>query len=248
MGQDGQPGADRRTFLKSAMAGSAAAATGAAGAGTALAQGTRPAPAPAATAAGPTSPSGYVFLTPDEGAFVEALVDHMIPADALTPSGTALGIHVYIDRALASGWGQGARLYRQGPWKSGTANQGYQLPLTPAQLWREGIAATDAHCLKAWGRRFDQLASADRQGLLVAMQGGKVSFAGGPPARTFFAMAYQNVMEGLFADPIYGGNRDKAGWKMIGFPGVVAVHARNIDAYRGRAFPAGNPLGIADMS
>ena len=97
-------------------------------------------------------------------------------------------------------------------------------------------------------RGFDQLAAADREALLVAMQGGKVSFAGGPPSRAFFAMAYQNVMEGLFADPIYGGNRDKAGWKMIGFPGVVAVHARNIDTYRNRPFPAGNPLGIADMS
>ena len=243
MGHDGQSGSDRRTFLKGAVVGSAAAASCATATGAVLAQGTRPAPPGAA----PTPP-GYVFLTPDEAAFVEALVDHMVPADSLTPSGTALGINVYIDRALASGWGQGARLYRQGPWKSGTANQGYQLPLTPAQLWREGIAATDAHCLKTWGKRFDQLAATDRQNLLVAMQGGKVSFAGGPPARTFFNMAYQNVMEGLFADPIYGGNRDKAGWKMIGFPGVVAVHARNIDTYRDRPFPAGNPLGIADMS
>jgi len=243
MGHDGQSGSDRRTFLKGAVVGGAAAASGATATGAALAQGARPAAATAAPA-----PTGYAFLSPDEVAFVEALVDHLIPADALTPSGTALGIPVYIDRALASGWGQGARLYRQGPWKSGTANQGYQLPLTPAQLWREGIAATDAHCLKTWGRRFDRIAAADRQNLLLAMQGGKLSFADGPPARAFFAMAYQNVMEGLFADPMYGGNRDKAGWKMIGFPGVVAVHARNIDTYRDRPFPAGNPLGIADMS
>jgi gluconate 2-dehydrogenase gamma chain len=79
------------------------------------------------------------------------------------------------------------------------------------------------------------------------LQAGKITFENGPPARTFFTMLYGNVMEGLFADPIYGGNRDKAGWKMIGFGGVVAVHQQNVEKYRGQKFPV-DPLGIADMS
>ena len=55
-------------------------------------------------------------------------------------------------------------------------------------------------------------------------------------------------MEGMFADPIYGGNRDKAGWKMIGFPGVIAINPENIDeVQRQPAFPT-NPVGIADLS
>ena len=49
---------------------------------------------------------------------------------------------------------------------------------------------------------------------------------------------YQTVMEGMFSDPIYGGNRNKAGWKMIGFPGVIAVHRENIEKYRDKKFPA----------
>ena len=63
----------------------------------------------------------------------------------------------------------------------------------------------------------------------------------------FFATVYQNVMEGMFSDPIYGGNRDKAGWKMIGFPGVIAVHGQNVEKFRDKKYTA-NPVSIADMS
>ena len=80
------------------------------------------------------------------------------------------------------------------------------------------------------------------------LSGGKITLAGDLPGRTFFVALYQNVMEGMFSDPIYGGNRDKIGWKMIGFPGVMANNAENVKQYSdGRRFAA-NPVGIADMS
>ena len=79
------------------------------------------------------------------------------------------------------------------------------------------------------------------------LRAGKVNFDGGLPSRAFFAALYQNVMEGMFSDPIYGGNRNKAGWKMIGFPGVIAVHRENVAKYRDKPYPA-DPISIADMS
>jgi hypothetical protein len=30
-------------------------------------------------------------------------------------------------------------------------------------------------------------------------------------------------MEGMFADPVYGGNEDFAGWRLVGFPGAQAI-------------------------
>ncbi len=60
-------------------------------------------------------------------------------------------------------------------------------------------------------------------------------------------MLYQTVMEGIFSDPIYGGNRNKAGWKMIGFHGAIAVNRENVAKYRDKAFPT-DPMGIADLS
>ena len=80
-----------------------------------------------------------------------------------------------------------------------------------------------------------------------AVNAGKATFENGPPSRVFFGMLYQNVMEGMFADPIYGGNRNKAGWKLIGFPGVIAVHYANVEKFRDKKYSV-DPLGIADMS
>jgi gluconate 2-dehydrogenase gamma chain len=235
-------GVGRRDFLKSAVVGGAAAAATAGIAPSAQAIEPAAAPAPSAPAA-----AGYSFLNLDEAAFVEALVDHMVPADELTPKGTDLGINIYIDRALAGAWGKGDRLYMQGPWKPGVPSQGYQLPLTPAQLYRAGIAATNAHCRKAYGKTFDSLGEQQREEVLVGLSSGKLAFEDGLPVRVFWTTLYQTVMEGMFSDPIYGGNRDKAGWRLIGFPGAIAVHRENVEKFRDKPFPA-DPLGIADMS
>jgi gluconate 2-dehydrogenase gamma chain len=229
-------GLGRRDFLKGAVAGGAAAAT------PHLSEGAQAEPAATTPAA-----AGYTFLNLAEAAFVEALVDHMVPADELTAKGTDIGINIYIDRALAGGWGKGERLYMQGPWKLGVPSQGYQLPLTPAQLYRAGIEATNAHCRKTYGKSFDRLDEQQREEVLVALSSGKLSFDNGLPSRVFWSTLYQTVMEGMFSDPIYGGNRDKAGWRLIGFPGAIAVHRENVEKFRDKKFPA-DPIGIADMS
>jgi gluconate 2-dehydrogenase gamma chain len=237
-------GFGRRDFLKGAVAGAAAATSLPQNAEAQQAAATQP--ATAATAAAADS-AGYSFLNLDEAAFVEALVDHMVPADHLSPRGTDIGINIYIDRALAGAWGKGDRLYMQGPWKQGVPSQGYQLPLTPAQLYRAGIEATNAHCRKAYGKPFDRLDEKQREEFLLALSSGKITFDNGLPARTFWGVLYQTVMEGMFSDPIHGGNRNKAGWKLIGFPGVIAVHRENVEKYRDKKFPA-DPVSIADMS
>ena len=239
-------GFGRRDFLKGAAAG-AAAVTSVPRQAEAQ-QATQGAPAAqAATASATPEGAGYAFLNIDEAAFVEALVDHMVPADDLTPKGTDIGINIYIDRALAGAWGKGDRLYMQGPWKPGVPSQGYQLPLTPAQLYRAGIEASNAHCRKTYGKTFDRIDDKQREEFLVALSSGKVTFDSGLPARVFWGVLYQTVMEGMFSDPIYGGNRNKAGWKLIGFPGAIAVHRENVERFRDKEFP-NNPVGIADMS
>src|SRR3954469_11776887 len=191
---------DRRDFLKGAVVGGAAAAGATSAIATpdiALAQQALPATPTAAPGA-----AGYAFLNLDEAAFVEALVDHMVPADEVSPKGTDLGVNIYIDRALAGGWGKGDRLYMQRPWKQGTPSQGYQLPLTPAQLYRAGIEATNAHCRKVFGKSFDRIEDAQRQEVLIGLSTGKITFDNGLPARLFWATMYQTVIEGMYSDPI----------------------------------------------
>jgi gluconate 2-dehydrogenase gamma chain len=118
----------RRGFLKGA-AGVAAALTG----HSEIAQAKAPAQS---TAPRTTASDVYLTLTAAEAAFLSAAYDTFIPADKLTPSGTACGLVVYMDRQLAGAWGSGARLYRSGPFLQGKPEHGYQLPLTPREFSR----------------------------------------------------------------------------------------------------------------
>jgi len=67
------------------------------------------------------------------------------------------------------------------------------------------------------------------------------------PARAFFNIVLQNTMEGYFADPIHGGNHNKAVWKMIGFPGAIGMYADDIEKYRNKKYDV-EPKSIQDLS
>src|ERR1700677_245186 len=140
------------------------------------------------------------------------------------PGGREAGVAFYIDQQLSGQFGYAAKRYRHGPWQpDASPDFGYQLPLTPQQVYRLGIAATNAYCEKTYGKTFDKLSSAHQDDVLTALDGAKLSFDA-VPVKTFFEMLYGNTVEGFFADPLYGGNRDKVGWKLIGFPGAAAAY------------------------
>jgi gluconate 2-dehydrogenase gamma chain len=138
-------------------------------------------------------------------------------------------------------------MYRAGPFRRGKPEQGYQLTLTPREYFAAGIAAANAWTRKSYGGKdFDRLAPADRVTALKAMEDGKAEFENFS-SRDFFAQLHGITMAGFFSDPIYGGNRDKIGWKVLGFPGLPATYADKIDAYRDKRYVA-DPQSIADFS
>ena len=222
------------------------------GAGTAVAAGLAPASAGSAeqsSAAPPPSaaePDAFVTLTAPEAAFIVAAVDTIIPADELSPAGSDCGVAVFIDRQLGSAWGGGAKMYRSGPFLKGKPEQGYQLALTPREYFAAGIAAANEWTRKTYGRDFDLLPAAQRAEALKAMDEGTAQFANFS-SRAFFGQLLGITMAGFFSDPIYGGNRDKVSWKMLGFPGLPAIYADKIDAYRDKRYVA-EPQSIADFS
>ncbi len=168
----------------------------------------------------PQRGTGYVWFNPAEAAFVEAAVDRMIPKDEVGPSGTEADVPLFIDRQLAGGFGHGEHYYLGGPWPKGTPEQGYQSRLTPAGLYRAAISAIDGWARNQHGKVFHGLGPDDQDAVLNALESGAAKLGGGVEAKTFFDMFLQNVKEGYFADPVYGGNKDMAAWKMIGFPGA----------------------------
>jgi gluconate 2-dehydrogenase gamma chain len=235
----------RRRFLLGAGLAGASVATGLAAPVAAEAQTQNPAPAAAAPAAS-AEPETYLALTPTEVAFVSAVADTMIPADELSPSGTDCGVVTYIDRQLAGAYGASAKMYRMGPFRRGKPEQGFQLALTWREYFAAGIEATNDWARKTYGKDFDQLAPADRAAALTAMEEGKAEFAHFS-AKAFADRLHAIVMEGFFADPMYGGNRNMAGWKLLGFPGLPATYKDAVDKYYDKRYVA-PPRSIADFS
>ena len=131
--------------------------------------------------------------------------------------------------------------------EAGRTQPGLPAAAHPADLYRAGIASTNAYCHNTFGKQFDQLDEAQREQVLVDLSAAKITFSDGLPVRAFWGTVYQTVMEGMFSDPIYGGNRHKASWRMLGFPGAIAVNRENVERFRDKPFP-NDPVGISDLS
>jgi gluconate 2-dehydrogenase gamma chain len=187
----------------------------------------------------------YSYLHPAEVRFLEAATERLIPADAEFGGAREAHVPFFIDGQLASAWGVHGRQYRQGPWREGTPEQGWQSPLTPQEVYRLGIAEADSHCRAAHDRPFHALPPATQDDVLHAMEAGDLAWESVPCA-LFFSLLLRNTIEGYFADPLYGGNADKVGWRLIGFPGVAA--SDYVDLLRQHNVPYDvEPVSILDI-
>ena len=165
----------RQFLLEACVAGTAVAAAPLPATTPAEAQGGQPAPAGGPAASPETE--AFQTLHPSEVAFFMAAADTIIPADALSPSGTECGVVTFIDRQLAGAWGGGAKMYRNGPFRKAKPEYGYQLPLTPREFFAAGIVATNAWVNKTRGKDFDRLAPKERDDVLKTMDQGKAELA-----------------------------------------------------------------------
>ena len=163
----------------------------------ALAQGH---PQHAATdAVAPTQPHGPghgAFLNNDDAATVAAFTERLMPGAAGKPGAHEAGVLNYIDLALSGAYADLQDFYRR------------------------GLMHLDAYCRKTHNAPFVQLAPAQQDQVIATLEQGKDTGFTWPSAQVFFNTVRNHTMEGMFADPIYGGNKDFAGWRLIGFPGA----------------------------
>src|SRR5207245_7356226 len=171
----------RRRFLKSVGALGAATIPAAAGA--------------QQHAHGAAKGENYMFGSAAEVAFLDATVARLIPADDLGPGAKEAGVTYFIDQQLFGGFGTMAKMYRQGPHAEGTPQQGYQSPLTPQEVYRAAITEINAACAKQYGKSFAELATAQQDEVLRALDEGKFPLEA-VPARFFFNMLLDNTIEG----------------------------------------------------
>jgi gluconate 2-dehydrogenase gamma chain len=191
--------------------------------------------------AGVDNLSGWTWFSDAEAAFVTAAVARLIPADDLGPGAVEAGVPTFIDRQLAGAYGRGERWYMQGPWSAGLPTQGWQTRMTPAGLYRAAVKAIDAAAEHESHAAFARLAPADQDALLKRLEKGEVALEG-VDGKAFFTQLLQNTLEGFWSDPIYGGNRDMAGWKLIGFPGARYDNSSFV-AQHGEKYPL-PPVGL----
>lgn len=190
----------------------------------------------------PVRPGPWEFFTAEEAAAIEALVDRLIPADPKIPGGKDAGCAVFIDRQLAGAYGSAQGLYMRPPFQEGTPQQGLQSAKTPAEHYRAALAALDKHCRSTQsGKPLAALSDEQKDKIIAGLEDGSLQLENVHGPR-FFDQLLQNTKEGFFADPIYGGNRDMAGWKMIGFPGARYDYRDWVD-HHNEPYPL-PPVGI----
>jgi len=156
------------------------------------------------------------FFDEREALIVAAAVARIFPSDESGPGAQEAGVVVYIDRQLAGPYGRDHDRYRQGPFENGVPEVGYQGKLTRGEIYREGVK-------KLAG--FDRLSPAEQDAALRQIENSE-----------FFTLLRQHTIEGMFSDPMHGGNIDMVGWQLIGFPGPQMTYLEDVDKHFGQTF------------
>jgi gluconate 2-dehydrogenase gamma chain len=170
----------------------------------------------------------YLFFNREESQFIEAAVARLIPTDE-HPGAIEARVPNYLDKQLGGAWGSGERLYRNGPWESTRLGLGYQLPLTPGELFHTAIKAINVQ-LSQSNQTFWELPADQQDEFLHKLEAGGIDL-NGVPSEIFFSQLRGMTIEGFFCDPVYGGNKDMIGWKLLGFPGAYASYFDLIDQH-----------------
>jgi len=166
------------------------------------------------------------FFTETEALIVAAAASRIFPSDDAGPGAREAGVAVFIDRQLAGSYGRDRFRYTQPPFEDAPREFGYQGSAAPRQIYRDGLKDLQG---------FHLLAPAAQDEALHKIE-----------STLFFSFLRQNTIEGMFCDPMHGGNVDMVGWQLIGFPGPRMSYFDEIDKYYGQAFrPKPSSLGQA---
>jgi gluconate 2-dehydrogenase gamma chain len=159
------------------------------------------------------------FLNRDDAATVAAFTERLMPGAPGKPGARDAGVLNYIDLALAGAYADLQDFYRR------------------------GLAQLDQYCRATYHDPFVRLSAGQQEAVITALEEGKATGFTWPAAQAFFNMLRTHTMEGMFADPIYGGNKDFAGWRLVGFPGAQAIFTSS-DMQSKQAFTRAPIIGL----
>jgi gluconate 2-dehydrogenase gamma chain len=158
-------------------------------------------------------------------AIVGCLAECIFPATDDYPGAIEIGVAEYIENQLADAWGEGAGLYLDGPFvTSADSGHGWQEPFNPRGLYVYGLTALDEYCVNTYRQSFTQLDKTQQNRVVMLLEKDDLDTFTDVSAAIFFAAFYECVLEGLFADPLYGGNKRMLGWRWIRYPGCQPAY------------------------
>lgn len=157
-----------------------------------------------------------------------AAVERIYPEDDNGPGAIGLGVPYFIDKQLAGPYGSNKFDYMKGPIQEVDVASSYQTLMTRGEVFIEGIRKLNAESLNTHDERFYDLEEEQQDELLTAMEAGEIELRG-VKSSTFFSLLRQMTIEGVYADPLYGGNKDMMGWKMKEHPGIRAGYSDLIE-------------------
>ena len=161
-----------------------------------------------------------MFFYPDEYQTTVAAAERIFPSDDNGPGAKELHAAIFIDHQLASEWGVNARDYRLGPFYDPEETQGEQIPLLRKDLFRLGLKGLNDYSQKNYKKKFQELDPEQQDEVLSAFEKGKADPISGVSAAAFFKLLRSLTIEGVYADPLYGGNKEMIGWEMKRYPGT----------------------------
>lgn len=165
------------------------------------------------------------FFTAREAKVIVAACERIFPADRSGPGATQAGAMVYIDRQLAGPYGADKYRYRKPPFAESAPGPGYQGRESPRQTYRAGI--------RKLGPDFAAADGSQQDARLEAME-----------KTHFFQLLRQHTIEGVFCDPMHGGNAGLIGWQLLGYPGPQMSYREQMGKYNGVAYrPKPQSLG-----
>lgn len=233
MSSDNDQKVARRNFLRTSLSLIPAVTLS----GSVLANGDRePTRNPTSETPSEEAPYQPTFFQPLEWAFLLAACDRLIPADDIGPGALESGVPEFIDRHMQTPYASGDIWYRQGPFIDSPSEFGYQGRLSLREILQIGIAAIDKHCQAQFdGKRFSALGAGQQIDILKAAESGKLQLED-IGEKLFFSQLLAETRNGYFSDPLHGGNKNMAAWKMIGYPGMRADYLDWVSV-RDRAYP-----------
>ncbi|MBD1383349.1 gluconate 2-dehydrogenase subunit 3 family protein [Metabacillus arenae] len=159
---------------------------------------------------------------------VQAATERIFPETDSGPGAKALGVAFFIDHQLAGNWGFNSREYMHAPFYKGETVQGYQGRLKRREIFDIGLQEMQNYSINKFKKKFTELSGEEQDAILKDFEEDNVQITAILPSG-FFKMLRSSTLEGIYSDPLYGGNMNMDGWRMKNYPGNQMAYTNIIE-------------------